>query len=168
MLNGNQFGFQPKDSSVHQVIAITHKIFTVLDAYPTLVVPNAFLDFTKPFDRVWHEGRLYKLKCNMINGSLLCLIEPFLTDRQQSAVLNGQLTAIALQGSVLVQFFHNLYQSLYIDAKLFAGDESLFSDVVDSDESASKLKNNFIRIYYWEYKWKMSFNPDKSQENIFS
>ena len=104
----------------------------------------------------------------MINGSLLCLIEPFLTDRQQSAVLNGQLTAIALQGSVLVQFFHNLYQSLYIDAKLFAGDESLFSDVVDSDESASKLKNNFIRIYYWEYKWKMSFNPDKSQENIFS
>ena len=36
-----------------------------------------FLDISKAFDRVWHEGLLFKLKCYGIKGSLLTLIKSF-------------------------------------------------------------------------------------------
>ena len=37
-----------------------------------------FLDLSKAFDRVWHEGLLYKSKCNGINGNVLVLIQNYL------------------------------------------------------------------------------------------
>ena len=30
-----------------------------------------FLDISKAFDKVWHEGVIFKLKCNGISGNLL-------------------------------------------------------------------------------------------------
>ena len=49
-----------------------------------------FLDISKAFDRVWHEGLIYKIKCMGVKGDLLALIESFLFERQQRVVLNGQ------------------------------------------------------------------------------
>ena len=37
-----------------------------------------FLDITKAFDRVWHEGLIYRIKCMGAKGDLLALIESFL------------------------------------------------------------------------------------------
>ena len=90
LLNSNQSGFRPNASSIHQLIAITLDIFTAFDVNPSLVVRGALLDLSKAFDRVWHKGLLYELKCNGINGSLLSLLESLLTDRQQKVLLNGQ------------------------------------------------------------------------------
>lgn len=87
LLNSNQFGFLLNDSSVHQLIAITDDIFHAFDANWCLVVCSAFLDLLKMFDRVWHDGLLYKLKHNGKVGSLLCLLESFLTHRKQQVVL---------------------------------------------------------------------------------
>ena len=39
------------------------------------------------YDKVWHDGLLYKLKQNGINGDLLKLIESFLLDRYQRVPL---------------------------------------------------------------------------------
>ena len=82
LLNSNQSWFRPNDSSIHQLIAITHDIFTVFDANPSSVVRGAFLDLSEAFGRVWHKGLLYKLKCNGVNGPILSLLESFLTDRR--------------------------------------------------------------------------------------
>ena len=49
-----------------------------------------FLDISKAFDRVWHEGLIYKTKRMGVKGDLLALIESFLFERQQRVVLNGQ------------------------------------------------------------------------------
>ena len=51
---------------------------------------GVFLDISKAFDGVWHEGLLYKLKLYGINGSLLNLLKSFFTNRFQRVVLNGQ------------------------------------------------------------------------------
>ena len=77
----NQSGFRANYSSVHQLIVITCDIFTAFDANPSLAVRGVFLGLPNAHDRVWHNGTLYKLRCNGINGSLLCLLESFLTDR---------------------------------------------------------------------------------------
>ena len=75
---------------MHKLIAITNDIFTVFDANPSLVVRGAFLELSKAFDRVWHKGLFYKLKCNGINDPILSLLKSFLTNRRQRVVLNGQ------------------------------------------------------------------------------
>ena len=64
MLSVHQSGFRPGDSCVHQLISIVHEIYSAFDANPSLEVRGVFLDISKAFDRVWHKGLLYKIKCN--------------------------------------------------------------------------------------------------------
>ena len=65
------------------------------------------MDTFKAFDKVWHDGLIYRLKRNDINGDLLWLIESFLSDRYQRAVLNGQtsnwnkIKVLVPQGSII-------------------------------------------------------------------
>ena len=33
-----------------------------------------FVDISKAFDRVWHEGLIYKIKCMYVTGLLLKLV----------------------------------------------------------------------------------------------
>ena len=63
--------FSPGDSCIHQLMAITHNIFTAFDANPSLEVPGIFLDLFKVFDRAWHEGFIHKINNNGIDGNIL-------------------------------------------------------------------------------------------------
>ena len=49
-----------------------------------------FFDKCKAFDRVWHDGLLFKLKQNGVSGNLFQLIESVLNCRFQRVLLNGQ------------------------------------------------------------------------------
>ena len=69
MLSVHQSGLRPGDSCVHQLISIVHEIYNAFDVNLSLEVRDVFLDSPKAFDRVWHEGLLYKLKCMGINGN---------------------------------------------------------------------------------------------------
>ena len=42
-----------------------------------------YLDISKAFDRVWHEGLLFKLKQNGITGSLHAWFTSYLSHRRQ-------------------------------------------------------------------------------------
>lgn len=55
-------GFKPYDSCDNQLISITHCIFSVFDANPSLEVGGFFFDLSKAFGRVWGIGLLRKLK----------------------------------------------------------------------------------------------------------
>ena len=81
LLNHNQSGFHPSDSSVNQLLSITHEVFQAFDCNPTLEVRSVFLDVSKAFDKVWHEGLLYKLKSMGISGELHKLLENYLSGR---------------------------------------------------------------------------------------
>ena len=61
LISPNQSGFRPGDSCVNQLLAIAHEIYKSFDeGFEVRVV---FLDISKAFDKVWHEG-LTKLKLN--------------------------------------------------------------------------------------------------------
>ena len=52
-----------------------------------------YLDISKAFDRVWHDGFTYKLQLSGVSGHLLYVVQSFLTDRQQRIVLNGKCSS---------------------------------------------------------------------------
>ena len=182
LLNTNQSGFRPSDSCVNQLLIITHEIFSSFDCNPSLEVRSIFLDISKAFDKVWHEGLLYKLKSFGISGNLLNLIKHYLTNRFQRVLLNGQCSnwqsvlAVVPQGSILGPLFFLIYvnempDGLKSNVKLFADDTSLFSVIKNKEESASDLTKDLDTISIWAYKWKMSFNLDPkkhAQEILFS
>ena len=103
LLSPNQSGFRPGDSTVNQLIAITHQIHVAFEEYASRETRAVFLDifryiyiyiyifiYLRAFDKVWHDGLLHKLECNGISGLLLNLIRDFLSQRQQRVVLNGE------------------------------------------------------------------------------
>ena len=66
---------------------------------------GTFLDISKALAKVWHDGLIYKLMSRGVENKLLNL--NYLTNRQQSVLLNGQtskwtnILAGVPQGSVL-------------------------------------------------------------------
>ena len=91
LLNPNQSGFRPGDSTVNQLISITHTIFKAFDCNPPLDVRSVYLDISKAFDRVWHHGLIYKLKRCSVSGNLLALINNFLKEPLSPRRLSGHL-----------------------------------------------------------------------------
>ena len=68
LISKNQSGFQPGDSCINQLLSITHEIFTSFDN--GLELRSVFLDISKAFDKVWHEGLIFKFKKNGVSGEL--------------------------------------------------------------------------------------------------
>ena len=101
------FMFISGDSCISQLIAITHEIYKAFDGNPSLETRGVFLDISKAFDKVWHDGLLYKLKCLGVEGAFYNILENYLQNRKQRVVLNGQssswldINAGVPQGSVL-------------------------------------------------------------------
>ena len=163
LLNCNQSGFRSGDSCVYQLLSITHEIYKSFDANLSLEVRGVFLDISKAFDRVWHDGLLYKLKLLGICGIYYNLIQSFFDSRHQRVVLNGQSSKSSLveagvpQGSILspllfLVYINDLPQRLLRNAKLFADDTSLFLKTTSPAISLSNLNENLVKIAHWAYQ----------------
>ena len=177
LLTPNQSGFRPGDSTINQLLAITYCIYTAFEEFLSGETHAVFLDISKTFDKVWHEGLLFKLKCNGVSGPLFVMIHSYLSNRLQRIVLNAKMsqqtlvTAGVPQGSVLgPQFFlidiNDLVDNLSSEAKLLADDTSLFSVGYDESVTAEKLNKDLETISKWAHQWKMQFNPDKNKQAV--
>ena len=113
LISQNQSGFKPGDSCINQLLSITHEIYKSFD--DGWEVRGVFLDISKAFDKVWHQGVLFKLKQNGISGNLLKLMEDFPANRYQRVVLNEQVSKWAAvnagvpQGLILGPLFFLIY-----------------------------------------------------------
>ena len=179
LISASQSGFKPGDSCINQLLSISHEIYSSFDE--GLEVRSVFLDISKAFDKVWHDGIIFKLTQNGISGNLLNLLRDFLNERKQRVILNGQfstwknVSAGVPQGSILgpllfLIYINDLTEGLSTNAKLFADDTSLFSVIHDIQTSANNLNKDLERISNWATQWKNNFNPDttkQAQEVIF-
>ena len=113
---------------------------------------------------------VFKSKTYGVGGNLLKLLENYLTDSQQRVALNGRTSswqnvfAGVPQGYVLgpllfLIYINDLPDGLTSMCKIFADDTSLFSKVIDKNNSNSQLNSDLAKISKWAFQWKMSFNP---------
>ena len=113
LITPNQSGFKTGDSCINQLISITHKIYKSFD--DGYEVRGVFLDISKAFDKVWHQGLHYKLRQKGISGELLNILTDFLDNITQRVILNGQYSSWAKveagvpQGSILGPLLFLIY-----------------------------------------------------------
>ena len=62
LLTTNQSGFRPGDSTTNQAF----------DSTKSFEVRTVFLDISKAFDKVCHDGIIFKLEQNGISGNTTC------------------------------------------------------------------------------------------------
>ena len=152
LIPSNQSDFKPGGSCINQLLSITHEIHRSFN--DAIEVRGVFLDILKAFDKVWHNGIIFKLKQNGISGKLLSVSSDFLKDKKQRVTLNGKVSSSTgvntgvPQGSILGPLLSlvdidDLADGLSWNAKLFIDDKSLFPVIHDVQTSANELKNDF-------------------------
>ena len=177
LLTKNQSGFRPGDSTINQLTSLVNDIHKSFDNRKSIEVRSVFLDISKAFDKVWHEGLIFKLEQNGISGLLLNLFKNYLCNRKQRVVLNGSVSPFCEigsgvpQGSVLgpllfLIYINDLEDNIISNVKFFADDTMLFSIVQNPVTSASDLNNDLNLINKWAYQWKMAFNPDPTKQAV--
>ena len=177
LITNNQSGFRPGDSTTNQLLFLTNEIHECFEQKNSIELRAVFLDISKAFDKVWHEGLLFKLQQNGINGNLIRFFESYLQNRQQRVVLDGfsseytRVSAGVPQGSVLgpllfLLYINDLETGIKSKIKFFADDTMLYSLVNDPVSSASDLNDDLELIHLWASQWKMQFNPDPTKQAV--
>ena len=178
LLTSKQSGFTPGDSTVNQLIHVCHKLYSAFDDSDE--VQAVFLDFSKAFDSVWHEGLIYKLGKMGIKGKLLLWFKSYLSDRKQKVVINGETSDIKAmecgvpQGSVLgpllfLVYINDIVDNIKSDIYLFADDASLFETVRQDIHRATAVINEDLNtIHNWCTKWLIRINVSKTKCMLFS
>ena len=136
-------------------------------------VRAVFMDISKAFDKVWHDGLIFKLKQNGVSGSLLSLFENYLRARKQRVVLNGSSAEYeniksgvpSVLGPLLFLIYINdLELNIHSQVRFFADDTMLFSIVKNPIISANELNQDLETIRQWAHQWKLEFNPDPTKQ----
>ena len=175
LITKKQSGFRPGDSTTNQLIDLVNEIHHAFDSTTSLEVRAIFLDISKAFDKVWHDGLIFKMRQNGISGQLLKLFQNYLNNRKQRVVINGfqadysNIESGVPQGSVLgplifLIYINDLERNIKSNVKFLADDTMLFSIVNDPILSASELNHDLNVINQWAYQWKMEFNPDPNKQ----
>ena len=173
----SQSGFLPGDSTVNQVVFLYNKICKALDE--GLEIRVIFFDISKAFDKVWHEGLLYKLSKAGIGGKLLSWFSNYLSNRYQRVVLPGavsdfsSINAGVPQRSILgpllfLVYINDIVNDIESNINLFADDTSLSMVVGDPDTAGAILQTDINKITAWANRWLVKFNPSKSESLIIS
>ena len=155
LITKNQSGFRPGNSTTNQLLYLLDEINQAFDSTKFFEVRTVFLDISKAFDKVWHDGIIFKLEQNSISGNLLRLFKNYLSSRKQRVALNGSYSDYSSiesgvpQGSVLgpllfLVYINDLGRNIKSNIKLFADDTMLYSIVKNPEIST----NDFL--------WKLS------------
>ena len=134
------------------------------------------------FDRVTHQGILYKLSSVGIGGSVLSVPTQFLSNRSQYVSVDGYRSKLVdvvsgmPQGSVLGPLSFLLHTSelfCILENKLIGyADNSTLMAVVPSPVArvtvAESLNRDLVRVNVWCDLWGMKLNASKTKTMIVS
>ncbi|KAL4112199.1 hypothetical protein QTP88_016033 [Uroleucon formosanum] len=174
IISTTQFGFRPGHSTIHQIHRLIDSIASALEKKQYCA--GLFLDVAQAFDKVWHDGLLFKLK-KFMPAQLYLVIKSFLENRSFS-VRQGNffsprfnITAGVPQGSDLAPDLYNIYtadipQTPNTLLATFADDTALLSTSDDIFIAAHNLQHHTSLIDAWCKNWLIKINESKSTQYL--
>ena len=115
MLPTTQFAYWKGLGTCDGLLCVAHTLQIALESGQEARIVQ--IDFSTAFDRVNHQGILYKLSSVCIGGSVLSVFKQFLANRSQYVLVDGcrsklvNVVSGVPQGSVLGQLLFFLYTS---------------------------------------------------------
>jgi hypothetical protein len=136
---------------------------------------SVFLDIHQAFDKVWHQGLLYKLKGNVSSRTYL-LLKSYLTDRHFRVKTGNTHSGYYLinsgvpQGSVLSPFLHLIFtsdipQSQDITLATFADDTPILSSHINPNRASEIVQKYLNVLQEWLRLWQIKVNNEKISAN---
>ena len=177
LLTWRNSGFKPFDSTINQLTFMVHKMYEALERGEDICL--VFLDVSKAFDKVFHEGLIFKLASFGVEGTLLQWFKSHLAGRSPRVVINGQesdwldISAGVPQGSILGPLLFVIYVNDIVDQMetnpfLFADDTSLMECITDPNQSFARTNRDLERLDKWADQWRVTFNAQKTEYMIVS
>lgn len=177
LIPDEQYGFRAGHSCVQQVHRIVEHISAGFQRGAMTGV--LFFDIAKAFDKVWHNGLLYKLYQLGVPDRLVLIIRDFLSNRTFRYRIGNALSAPhrilagVPQGAVLSPHLFTLFTSDIPKSKkaqlaLFADDTALYYTGQSPTAIAQNLQTSANALGDWFRKWRIEVNPDKSQAVLFT
>lgn len=171
-----QFGFRTSHSTIHQVHRLVDAISYSLEK--KLYCTCAFLDISQAFDRVWHQGLLYKLK-SFLPTSYFLLFKSYLSDRSFKICYGTATSEIASinagvpQGGILSPLLYNIFvsdqpTSPNTSVADYADDKVIISINDDPSLASAYLQTHLGMMERWYTKWKFKVNQNKSVHTTFT
>jgi len=176
VLPNTQFGFRASHSTLHQAHRVVDSISYSLEK--KLYCNCVFLDISQAFDRVWHDGLLYKLK-KFLPPSYYLLIKSYLTDRYFQIRLGSALSDLAAinagvpQGGILSPILYNIFASdkpttPNTSVADYADDKAIISIDIDPLIASKNLQSYLNAMEKWFTNWRFKVNQSKSVHTTFT
>jgi retron-type reverse transcriptase len=181
ILHNHQFGFRSKHSTMHMLSVLTHGLAKNLSEGKEVRV--VALDISKAFDKVWHDGLIFKLEAIGVPAPMLKWFASYLEGRQQRVLVGNSksdlkpIQAGVPQGSVLgpllfLVYINDLFLQVENNLDVFADDSTLWRESGPSDAealaAAASLNRDLARIEAWAKKWLVTYNSTKTELVTFS
>ena len=172
----HQFGFREKHSTVQQCHRIVNKIRDSLEK--KTMCAAVFLDIQQAFDKVWHEGLLYKLK-KQLPDQLYLLLKSYVQDRHFQIKIEDTVSVISPiksgvpQGSVLGPYLYLIFTADlpvtdYTTTATFADDTAILAVDPNPARASEKLQSHLYLLQDWFQRWRIRVNSAKSTQITFT
>lgn len=172
-----QYGFRRGHSTTHQLTRITEIIKEGIRTKSK--TGGIFLDVEKAFDKIWHEGLIFKMDHIGFPTPLIKLTQTYLKDRRFKVKINQhyseprKITAGVPQGAVIGPTLFNIYTSDIprhprTEIGLYADDTTILAKGKKTDIIRRNLQEHIKAIETWTKMWKIKINAEKSVAVLFS
>ena len=172
-----QHGFRKRHGAAHQLLRVAEYIADGLNRRHHTAM--ALLDHKQAFDRVWHDGLLYKMIALGFPHYLIAVTKSYLSGRSIRARVGDSLSdpypisAGVPQGSKLGPSFYNIFgHDLPVDGKIlvaqYADDTALLRTTPQIHACAAQLNRYLPQLLRWYDRWRVAINHTKSEAVFFS
>ena len=176
LIPDHQFGFRVQHSTIEQVHRVYNQLRGAIENKE--LCATAFLDITQAFDKVWHEGLLYKLK-KILPYTFYEFFRTYLSERSFRIKLHDstsdlyKINAGVPQGSVLGPVLYTLYTAdLPLTNKTciatYADDTVIMARDILPTRASQKLQNHLSLMESWLEKWRIRANATKSVQVTYT